>query len=54
MKNNKALTTIKTDSGREIRVQETKVNGERWHQSPDGGGVYDTKTEMKSCPKLNK
>ena len=44
---------VTTNSGREVNVQQMRINGERWYQTHEGGGTYDTKQEIKDCPRLN-
>ena len=44
---------MKTASGKEVQVQQMRINGERWYTTNEGG-VYDTKQEIKDDPRFNK
>ena len=44
---------METASGKEVQVQQMRINGERWYTTNEGG-VYETKQEIKEDPRFNK
>lgn len=49
----KGIFKVTTNSGKEVSVQQMKINGERWYQTNESGKTYDTKQEIKDCKILN-
>lgn len=52
--NERGLFKVKIDNGREVVVQQMKINGERWYSTFETGIAYSNKAEIKSCKLLNK
>lgn len=50
----KGIFKVITNSGKQVNVQQMKINGERWYQTTDSGKTYNTKQEIKDCQILNK
>lgn len=52
-KKENGIFKVTTNSGKEVSVQQMKINGERWYETRDSGKTYSTKQEIKDCTILN-